>query len=169
MFQEIYVFLWLIQYISHQVQLIISRVFQVLFVTYSIVQHISPLQGLLHQFLCTGLYGGQHTLVVGPLTDVAAKDLQDTGDRHLTGQLCRVVCSLEVTGQAPAAQRLTTASAVGAVVENSWKPVVVAADFALGRLPDTNALCGADSGVRVVGPERDKRRRPDCTHGFMGK
>lgn len=118
---------------------------------------ISPLQRLLHQLLCVGLSGGQHALIVCPLTDVAAEDLQDAGDRHLAGQLCGVVCSLEVT----AAQRLAPASTavpqVGAVVENSRKPVIVTADFTLGRLPNTHALCGAGGAVRVGGPERGNR------------
>lgn len=87
----------------------------------------------------------------------------------MAGQLGRVVCSLEVSGQAAAAAlRLaptSTVPQVGAVVENSREPVVVAADFALGWLPDAHALRGAHSGVRVVGPAREQSWRlmnTDC-------
>lgn len=85
--------------------------------TASSLQRPSPLQGLLHQLLRAGLGGGQHALVVGPLTDVAAEDLQDSGDRHLTGQLCGVVCSQEVARQRLAAP--PRVPQVGALFENS--------------------------------------------------
>lgn len=83
----------------------------------AVSQRPSPLQGFLHQLLRTGLGGGQHALVVGPLTDVAAEDLQDSGDRHLTGQLSRVVCGQEVARQRLAAP--PRVPQVGALFENS--------------------------------------------------
>lgn len=101
--------------------------------------HLSPLQGLSHELFGVGLRGGEHALVVRSLADVTAEDLQDTWYRHLTGQLGGVVCALQVTGHGPAPPPPTVPQ-VGALVENTGKPVVVAADFALGRLPDTNAL-----------------------------
>ena len=104
------------------------------------------------------------------MTDVAAEDLQDPGHRHLAGQLGWVVC-LEVPGQAPAAPHLavtTAVSQVGALVEHCGEPVVVvAADFALGWLPDAHTLVGADGSVRLVGPQL--RQRDRNTHSCVSR
>lgn len=99
----------------------------------------SPLQGLSHELFGAGLRRGEHALVVRSLADVTAKDLQDAGYRHLTGQLGGVVCGVQVTRHGPAPPPPTVPQ-VGALVENRGKPVIVAADFALGWLPDTNAV-----------------------------
>lgn len=84
-------------------------------------QH-SPLQSLLHQLLCVRLNSGQHTFVVGPLTDVAAKDLQNPRYRLLGGQFGGVVQSLYVTAEAATVTDTVGLAAgvpqVGAVVEN---------------------------------------------------
>lgn len=118
---------------------------------------VSPLQGLSHELFGVGLRGGEHALVVRSLADVAAEDLQDARYRHLTGQLGRVVRGLQVPGHGPAPPPPTVPQ-VGALVENRRKSVIVAADLALGRLADADALRGTDGAVGVCGPEDQQRR-----------
>ncbi len=57
--------------------------------------HPSPLQRLFDQLFGTGVTGGQHTLVVGSLTNVTAKYLEDPWDSPLTRQLRGVVRCLQ--------------------------------------------------------------------------
>lgn len=101
----------------------------------------SPLQGLFDELLGARASRGQHALVVGALADVAAEDFQDPRCRRLAGQLGGVV------GHAGVAPVLWPAQAPApavpeerAAVEHGGKPVVVATDFVLGRLPHA---CGA--------------------------
>lgn len=114
----------------------------------------SPLQRLLHQLLGAGLRVGQHALVVGALADVAAEDLEDSGHRRLAGELGGVVGRPLLLLLLAAAPPVLQA---GALLEDGGEPVVVAADLALGRLPDAHALGRADRAVRGVGPVGVKR------------
>lgn len=103
---------------------------------------------------------------MGSLADVAAEDLQDPRDGALAGELGGVVGSLGV-GAAPGWAPPAPLPQVGAVVENRGQPVVVTPDLALGRLPDADALCGADGAGRLVGPERRSRVRLQSVQTFL--
>lgn len=89
---------------------------------------------------------------MGALADVAAKDLQDAGRRHPAGELGGVVV-ISRWRQAATPPVLRA----GALLEHGGKPVVVAADLALGRLPHAHALSGAHRAVRGVGPVGGQR------------
>lgn len=100
-------------------------------------RQISPLERLFDQLPGTGVGRGQHTLVVGPLANLSAKNLQDTRRRNMIGQLRRVVhhqalfsgCGASAGHAVPPAQRGNAAA------EHGRQPVPVLADPALGWLP----------------------------------
>lgn len=98
---------------------------------------ISPLECLFDQLPGTGVGRGQYTFVVGPLTNLIAKNLQYARCRYVIGQLGRVVHHQTLfTGcRAGAGHAVPPTQGGDAAAEDGRQAVPVLADPALGWLP----------------------------------